>query len=367
MARRGENIYKRQDGRYEGRYVIGRTSEGRTRFGYVYGRQYAAVRDELAKKKARLIDNRGDAAKGSLTLGEWMESWLQGEMQGSVRPSSYQTYINMYKHHLENSLGSWEISRITPESIRFFLQSLHEKGLAPSTVRAVYRLFSAAMKAAQEEDLIYKNPCVRIRLQNPPPPEQRVLSAQESRAIFVDAMAQKDLAVLLGMYTGMRLGEICALRWEDVDFEQQTVTVRRTAQRLTKPVEDDQKTSLAVGVPKSAKSFRSLPVPAFLMTMLEEYGGPSPAGYLFGTETRAAEPRTIQRRFQRMTERLNLSDVHFHTLRHSFATRLFELGVDIKTVSSLLGHSSSRTTLDFYAHSLLDHQRAAIDKLVELE
>lgn len=367
MSRRGENIYKRKDGRYEGRYVIGRTENGKTRFGYVYGQQYAAVRDELARKKARLIDNRGPAAKGGMTLNEWMEEWLKGELQGGVRPSSYRTYMNIYRNHLQNSLGGWEIGRITPEAIRYFLQSLHDKGLAPGTVRAIYRLFSAAMKCALEEEIICRNPCVRIRLQNTLPPEQRVLSGEESRLILEDATARKDLPVLLGLYTGLRLGEICALKWEDINWSQRAMTVRRTAQRIAGQRPDLQKTVLTVGVPKSAKSLRTIPLSNFILELLAEQKKPASAGYIFGTETQAAEPRTVQRRFQRMTERLGLLGVHFHTLRHSFATRLFELGVDIKTISSLLGHSSARTTLDFYAHSLLDQQRAAIDRLVRTE
>lgn len=298
-----------------------------------------------------------------MTVSEWMEKWMQSELKGRVRQSSFQTYINMYKHHLRPGIGSCLITCFTTENIRSLIESLYKKGLADSTVRGIYRLLAAAMKCAHEEDIIRRNPCARIRLQRSMSREQRVLNKVESGRICDEAQVRTDLPTLLGMYTGMRLGEICALKWEDIDWAQKTIFVRRCAQRIAARSGSTEKTALIVGEPKSLKSRRIIPVPEFILILLKKRQTKGASGYVFGTETRAAEPRTIQRRFAGLTRRLGLNGVHFHTLRHSFATRLFELGVDIKTVSSLLGHSSARTTLKFYAHSLMDHQRAAIDLL----
>lgn len=364
MARRGENIYKRKDGRYEGRYVIGRTSDGQTRFGYVYGRQYAAVRDELNRRKAEQTDNRGFASPGSMTLGEWMEKWIYGELKGRVKPSSHQAYVNLYRRHLKDGLACRNICQISAEDVRAFVESLYARGLADSTAKSIYRLLSAAMKCAAEEEIIRRNPCDRVRLQHTDRQEQRVLSKQENIRLLNEARTQTELPVLLSLYTGMRLGEICALRWEDVNWADKTISVRRNVQRIGA---SGGRTTLLIGTPKSQTSRRTLPIPDLLVQMLEGRCPEEAAGFIFGTATSAAEPRTIQRRFKSMTRQLGLTDVHFHTLRHSFATRLFELGVDIKTVSTLLGHSSTRTTLDFYAHSLTDQQRAAIDRLITIE
>ena len=366
MARHGENIYKRKDGRYEGRYVIGKTPEGRTRFGYVYARHYAQARRLLLQKKAEQAarEQHGHATR-RWTVDKWLTHWMENELLGCVKPSSYQTYCAQINRRLRPALGHRLLSELTPGIICAFVDNLRASGLAGSTVRGIYRLLSAAMRSALEEGVLWKNPCRKIRIQSVERPEQRTLSRSEQEAIRASAAQARNLPTLLSLYTGMRLGEICALKASDIDWERRTITIRRTAQRVAQAKHaDGRKTALVVGTPKSVRSHRVIPIPAFLMERLREQANPQEKNtYLFGVSMRTAEPRTIQRRFHRLMQSLGIADVHFHTLRHSFATRLLELGVDIKTVSALLGHSSARTTLDFYAHSQLERQRDAMEKL----
>lgn len=363
MARHGENIYKRKDGRYEGRYVIGRTFAGRTKFGYIYGRQYAEVRRLLIEKKAEQLKRVPSyAAPYPNTLGTWMARWMENELLGRVKPSSYQTYRRQMAHLLP-SLGSKLLFELTPAMIRNCIGNLEASGLAATTIQGIYRLLNAALCAALDEGLIQHNPCRKLHLPAGPHREQRTLSSAERERLCLAADEAEELPVLLGLYTGMRLGEICALKWQDIDWERQTVAVRRTAQRVTQnhAAQKEHKTILMVGPPKSPHSHRILPLPPFLLEKLRlRMENASGSDYMFGRDNRAAEPRTIQRRFEKLLKALNLTNVHFHTLRHSFATRLLELGVDMKTVSVLLGHESVKTTMDFYAHSSLETRRAAI-------
>ena len=366
MSRRGENIYKRKDGRYEGRYVIGKTQAGKTRFGYVYARQYAEARMLLLQKKAERLhaDRPSFAYRG--TLADWMEHWMENELLGSVKESSWQTYRNLLTRHLLPRLGGYALTQLTPKVIHSFIEELEASGLAENTIRGVYRLLSSAMRYALDEGVIRKNPCRRIHIQHREHGEQRVLNRSEQEKLRQTADDTRDLPALLSLYTGMRLGEICALKWTDIDWEQGTITVRRTVQRIAgRSIESNgQRTLLMIGTPKSRRSCRVIPVPEFILALLRERmqnSGESP--YVFGKASAAADPRTIQRRFSRLAKKLGLSGAHFHTLRHSFATCLLELGVDVKTVSALLGHGSARTTLDFYAHSLSEQQRAAVTLL----
>lgn len=375
MARHGENIYKRKDGRYEGRYVTGKKSNGTTRFGYVYGMRYTDVKKRLLEKKAEIQQTiHPEAAVRGMTVEKWMRSWLETDLLGGIKASSYLTYQNQMNRHILPCLGRMQMASITPEMVHSFLECLQAKGLGENTVRGIYRLLSAAMRAALDDGIISKNPCRKICVKRGERVQQRVFSREEQKKVEKTLSQGEDLTALFAMYTGLRLGEICGLRWSDINWENGTATVCRTVQRL-KRMDTDKclkcggaKTYLMIGSPKSPSSCRTIPIPTFLLKRLEiqkkqRSAAQLTTGYIFGTGMRAADPRTIQRRFAGVVRRLEIPDAHFHTLRHSYATRLLEMGVDVKTVSQLLGHSSAKTTLDCYAHSLLDQQRSAVAKL----
>ena len=361
MPRRGENIYKRRDGRYEGRYVIGKTAAGKIKFGYIYGYQYKKVRNELLRRKADQLKIGSRVARSGMLLSDWLRLWMENELLGSVKTSSYQTYLRQINIHLLPDLGYLPLSEVTAAAVHRLIVRLETAGLAYSTIKGALRLLNAALRSAQDEGLIFKNPCKKMRVQPKEAVEQRVLSRAEQEALRSTALAKNDLPTLLSLYTGMRLGEVCALKWTDIDWEKGTVTIRRTVQR-TAGVEGGggRRTVLTIGTPKSKRSHRVLPIPEFVLALLKSAFHAADTGnlFIFG-KTGVAEPRTVQRRFQRLIRPLGISGVHFHTLRHSFATRLLELGVDIQTVSVLLGHKSAKTTLDFYGHSLSEQQAQA--------
>lgn len=363
MCKRGENIYKRKDGRYEGRYVIGKTPDGRTKFGYIYGKSYSCVRSTLLLKKAKMLNAQPVACDTSITLGQWMDSWLKEQVQPFVKPSTFHVYMVTYNRHIAPNLANHRLTFIQPESIRKLIHTLRGKELSQSSIQGVFRLLSRSLEYARTTGLIHTNPCRVVRLPRSETAEQRVLTPEEQKKLGTAARKHADIAALLAMYSGLRLGEVCGLQWSDINWSQGTITVRRTVQRIGIGKAPGKRTSLYIGTPKSRRSCRVLPVPAFILELLRNKQASARSIFIFGLGGQAVDPRTMQRRFARLAQAAGLSDVHFHTMRHSFATRLIEMGVDAKTVSALLGHSSIRTTLDFYVHSLIEHQRRAIAKL----
>lgn len=183
MSRRGENIYKRKDGRYEGRYVIGKTATGRTRFGYVYARQYTEVRTLLFQRKAERLEATRPSFAYRGTLADWMEHWMENELLGSIKESSWQTYRNLLTHHLLPMLGGYALIQLTPKVVHESVEELESTGLAESTIRGVYRLLSSAMRYALDEGVIRKNPCRKIHIQPREHGEQRVLNTTNSLSV----------------------------------------------------------------------------------------------------------------------------------------------------------------------------------------
>lgn len=227
MCRHGENIYLRKDGRYEGRYVVGRKPNGATKFGYIFGRQFADVRRRLIAKKAELSGQQDcSLCHGKPVLLEtWLLRWLHEEVIARVKPSTYQAYESIVTRHITPRLGGLYLHELTVVIIMDFLNLLREGGLADSTISSVFRVLSAGLAFAQEEGLLSKNPCKKIKLQPTEVPVQRVLSVKEQESMR-KGISFADLPALLGLYAGMRLGEVCALKWEDIDWDEGTVTIR---------------------------------------------------------------------------------------------------------------------------------------------
>ena len=200
--------------------MIGKTAIGKKRFGYVYGYQYTEVRNELLRKKAEQLDKNNCAARRcSILLQEWLQCWLKNEILGSVKDSSYQTYLRQINVHLLPALGHFTLSELTPAAVHGFVSQMEEAGLTHSTVKSAFRLINAALRSAQAEGLILKNPCKKIRVQPKEATEQRTLNRSEQEILRSTALKQNDLPTLLSLYTGMRLGEVYALKWSDINWE----------------------------------------------------------------------------------------------------------------------------------------------------
>lgn len=366
MARRGENIYKRKDGRYEGRFIQGYRPGHKPIWGYVYGRQYYDVRKRLSQKKAENDRPPVEIGRvGSGSFGDWFNYWLDYSVRPKVKSSTYECYRTLADNHVLPCYGKLQLGKITSCDTRLMPAEMQKAGLSSSTCKSAYRLFKASVEAALEEHLIAENPIGKNLFRKEKGHKARVLTVYEQEMVTRKAMEAREFSVLISLYTGLRIGEVCALRWDDINWNERTLNVHATVQRV-RVYQDSAttKTELAVSVPKTEESQRTIPMPAFIIRQLRVLYAQNPAnGYILGDKAKPADPRVMQKRCAKMTKSLGLIGVHFHTFRHSYATRLLEMGVDIKTVSALLGHSSVQTTLNCYAHSTPEHQRQAVLKL----
>ena len=364
MSRRGENIYKRTDGRYEGRYIIGRREDGKAKYGYLYSRQYSDIKRKMAEMRLLYTAEDRQCRPATPTFRAWAAEWENSPAYQRLKLSTRQKYSQNLKKRLIPFFGAIQIGDIDGKMLQEFADRMTAEGLAASTVREMIQLLKTLLREAARRQILPRIPECRLMLADARPREKEILSREEQRKLQQYA-GEEDLPVIVSLYTGLRLGEICALQWSDIDRDHQTLTVSRTVQRLYAP-DGETKTALVVGPPKTQTSLRTIPLPENLLQALEQRAGDGrPRGYIFGNGTQPADPRRIQNGFHRLLKRAGLPPMGFHSLRHTFTTRLLEMGEDLKTISSLLGHSNVTTTMNIYAHSRMETKRSAVRRLMK--
>ncbi len=349
MARKGENIYKRRDGRWEGRYPIGRNANGRTKYRSVYGKTYAEVREKLLPLKAKYCHYQ---ESGKLTVGALLEEWLSA-VQIRVKPSTYANYRMKADKHILPEFGGIRYDRLTVQILHAFIERKLQGGLSAKYVSDIVVVMKSMAKYASRVHG-FRNPVQDVILPKIPRTERKILSSKEQKTLCRHLQKHENsasLCILLSLYTGLRVGEVCGLKWGDIDFAKSSFTVRRTVQRIR----CESGTRILVDSPKSRTSVRTIPVPAFLMELLRNFRG-NDESYVLSGSRRVMEPRTLQHRFKSILKKAGLPSVAFHSLRHAFATNCVALGFDVKTLSEILGHASVETTLNRYVHSSMERK-----------
>ena len=371
MAKRranGEgNLRKRKDGRWEGRYTAGRDPEtGKAIYKSVLGKTQAEAK---AKLKQAIEEAKGlDAAKvGRYTVGQWMEVWLEHYAKVKVRPSSHQTYRGYIDNHIKPSIGKIPLEKLTSLELQKLYKKLLEggrveriesrkqsKGLSAKTVRNIHQIISSAMKLAQEQKLIASNPAEGCALPRMGHQEMKTLPVEQLHSFLREA---KDSGVFelyyLELATGLRRGELLGLKWEDIDLERGDLRVRRQIARINGEV---------VEAPlKTKNAYRTLPLAEDTVSiLLEQKKKVAGSPWVFPSSTGGPiSPDSVLHMLHRVLKRAGLPRIRFHDLRHTFATLALQNGVDVKTVSGMLGHFSAGFTLDTYAHVTTASQRQA--------
>lgn len=311
-----------------------------------------------------------------LTYRQWMKEWLSRK-EVLIKEATLASYAASAENHILPALGDLLLSEITEQRLQAqALRWLEEGrcdgtgGLSERTVRGMVALVKLSLKAAAKEGYV---PPQQYEILFPPQREVahlRVLGKEE-QAILVQHiylnLTPKNLGIFFCMHTGLRIGELCALRWGDIDLENRTVTVSRTMQRIYRRDADGQgRTKILITTPKTRNSVRVVPLASLLMPILRRMDPGDAGAYLLTGKTTHTEPRTYRDYYNRLLAKLELPHVNFHGLRHTFATRLIESGADYKTVSELLGHASVNITLNLYVHPQLEQKRKAVELMAYL-
>lgn len=367
MSKRGENIYKRKDGRWEGRLL---QEDGN--YKYIYGKSYREVKN----KKGCIQEEKDSKAEKSIIkktqASTLFEDWIREDVSGKVKPSTFESYyycVNKYIIPIFQKTGN---DRITDQSIAQFLEIINcNESLAQSTKNKIITIFKIALEGALQKNGQKYIPEVTNagkRFQRSSAPLE-VFSVKEQYRIEQVIRQQGDiraLGVLICFYTGIRLGEVCALKWGNIDFDRGTMMIENSIVRTKNFQECNEKTKtkLEVNSPKSLSSLRSIPLPEFLLDQMKASRCADNTFVLSG-KGKPIDPRTFQREFKMILKEAGVRDRKLHAIRHTFATRALEAGVDVKTLSELMGHANATITLRVYAHSLMEQKIVAINRIGE--
>lgn len=364
MPRRGENIRKRKDGRWEGRYKNEYLYTGKSAYVSVYGHSYAEV-----KQKLKAAQEAPPTVYGKMTVEYWMTYWFAVN-KPLHKESTNVRYDFLIRRHILPELGKLPLTAIDKLTINRFLEHKQKSGglagnqsLSPAYVRSIAVILQSALQQATSEG-VYPS-ALKIHKPSAEKRESRVLSAEEQHRLETHLKpieSGTDLGVLLALYGGLRAGEVCALSWDDVDLKVGVMQIRHTVIRTKDP--HTGKTTMALDSPKTTASFRTIPLHPCLRPVLEIAYRNRLSPFVISDTDTFIHPRTFAYRFQQFLKSHQLPVVNFHTLRHTFATRCIAAGMDVKTLSELLGHSGVSVTLNTYVHSSLERKQQQLEKLV---
>ncbi len=350
------NIYQRKDGRYEARITLGKDSTGKRLYRSFYGKS-----PEEAESKM-LSSGSLHYAITEITVKEITAEYLAA-MKLRLKESTYANYKMKAEKHIIPTLGEKHCCFLGTNDITDFIDSKTRSRLSARYVADIIVLLKSIFRYAAREHNI-RNPLEGVKLPRCAKTEVTVLNKAEQARLMRYVSGSNDpcsLGIVMAMYTGIRIGEICALKWEDVDLTGKVIHVRHTLQRI-QTFGSSKKTRIVITEPKSASSVRDIPIPECLLTLLTKRSADDDIFVLSGKH-KPVECRTLQYRFAALLKNGNLPSVHFHSLRHAFATNCIALGFDAKTLSEILGHSSVEITLNRYVHSSIERKRACMSLL----
>lgn len=349
--------------------------------------RYTQTQEEAVKLLHQLSFLKDTSPKNfeSITFGEWLDLCLEVYMKPSLKQSTYLSYESYIRVHFKPALGELLLRDITPRLLQnLYNYKTEQEGLAPKTVINMNLFLHKSLSHAVNEGYIQSNPAESINLSRGHKPQIAILTRDEQAMLMRGSYLHRyGVFIRLTLFTGIRVGELLGLRWEDIDFSSGLLFIRRTLNRLNKikrpTVPGEPTTEIVIQNPKSENSVRSIPLlPAAMQDLLmwkavqeqdRQRAGDAyiNSGYIVTNELGGyIEPRTFKEYYNQILALSGLPHFTFHALRHTFASRAMEQGMDAKTLSTILGHYSVSFTLDTYAHVLDDHKQEGMALMTDL-
>jgi len=372
-------IVKVKDGLWRGAVVIGRDEKGNLKRKWFNGKTKKEVIDKMQPVLALI--NTGEYVEPSKTsLGEWLDVWLSEYKKNVLKPTTYDSYETNIRHHLKPGLGHIPLKDLKTFDIQRFINEKYESGNASTALlRKLKNILHGSLKQAIVNQLITRNVSEGVILPKHKQKEIRVFSREEEKA-FINALKDDRLEVAfkLDLVSGLRIGELLGLTWDCVDLTNGIITVKQSLIRVKDRSKDAEKKNLYIieNTTKTRNSKRKVPIPKAAVSMLKEHklkqewekriaeGVYEDNNLLFCTASgNRIIPRNAERSFARIAKKAGITGASIHSVRHTYATRLFEKGVAAKTVSELLGHKNVSHTLDVYTHVLPDVKSDAVENL----
>ena len=375
MARKGENIRKRKDGRWEARYMKGRKPDGKICYGYLYAPTYREVREKKRLMVVRMEEEQKNHLAGVRCPDDRIQTvgtlWMEAA-KNRVKYTTYCNYHLLMKNHILPAFGDSSIRKLSSVQIGDFVRGLQKEGKKTGTIRVILGILKSILHFAGELNC-FPEETLRFPKITAPRSSPRIMSAADYQKLgdYLDTSEQPfEFGLLVCMCTGIRVGELCGLRWEDFDLANGSLAINRTVTRIENPDffpgSTQQRTLLLVGTPKSLSSIRQIPLPDRIIRKARSCRREDSSYLLTGTE-KCMEPRTVQRRYERLLRRCGIAPVNLHAMRHQLSSRWIAYGFDVKALSEILGHASTKTTLDIYVHSSHSQKRNYLNQVLTLQ
>jgi len=371
MSKRVNNIFRRKNSRREIRYSNRYEANKGKKYGYCYRNDKQRVKkNNFTPKSSAVTEKMLQSSLQKKRLSSFCDEWLVRN-RTRVKESTYVKYRGVIENHVKPRLGDYSVEELSSDAIeKFSHELLFTDKLSSKTVKDILTMLNSVIKYI-EKQLSVSLSNIEIVYPKVAKKEVRVLSKDEQTRLvnyLLKDMDEYKFGIMLSLLTGMRLGEVCALRWKNICLKEGTVKVNSTIQRLSDLSNSGKgKTKIVITEPKSNTSVREIPLTEYAAKLCEAHWCNNPDAFvLTGEQNRYIEPRTMQYKIERFTEACGIEGVHFHTLRHTFATRCVEVDFEIKSLSEILGHSSPRITLERYVHSSMKLKRDNMNKLTAI-